>query len=151
MAIVEEFNRLLAAGFIRETHYLEWLSNMILVKKLNDKWMKCVDFTDLNKVCPKDSFPLPQIDFVVDSIARYIMLNFMDAYSEYNQIWISLGDEEKISFITDRRIYCCMPFGLKNAEVTYQRLVNHMLKEKIEWNIEVYADDLLRKGKESVL
>ncbi|KAK1553398.1 hypothetical protein Q3G72_034344 [Acer saccharum] len=88
----------------------------------------CVDFTDLNKAYPKDSFPLPRIDQLVDAIAGHEMLSFMDAYSGYNQIKMHKLDEEKTTFTTDQWLYCytVMPFGLKNARATYQRLVNKM-------------------------
>ena len=83
--------KLLEAGFIREVFYLEWLANVVMVKKNNDKWRMCVDFIDLNKACPKDSFPLPRIDQLVDSTVGHKLLNFMDALSGYNQIMM---DEE---------------------------------------------------------
>lgn len=88
----------------------------------------CVDFTDLNKACPKDCFPLPRIDQLVDSTAGHEVLSFMDAFSGYNQIRMAEFDQEKTSFATDRGIYCytVTPFGLKNAGATYQRLVNKM-------------------------
>ena len=72
--------------FIREVYYLDWLANVVMVKKVNAKWRMCVDFTNLNKVCPKYSYPFPHIDKLVDSIARHQLLSFMDAFSGYNQI-----------------------------------------------------------------
>ena len=83
---------MLSAGFIREVYYLEWLANVVLVKKANEKWRMCVDFTDLNKVYPKDSFPLPWIDQLVDSTAGHKLLTFMDAFSRYNQIKVAEED-----------------------------------------------------------
>ena len=85
-----------------------------------------VDFTDLNNTCLKDSFPLPRIDQLVDSIAKHKLLTFMDAFSRYNQIQMTKEDQEKTAFITSQGLYCyrVMPFGLKNAGATYQRLVN---------------------------
>jgi hypothetical protein len=120
--------KLLKAQFIREVYYPEWLANVVLVKKSNEKWRMCVDFTDLNKACPKDSFPLPQINALVDSTSEYELFSFIDAFSGYNQILMHLEDQEKTSFITDRGLYCykVMPFNLKNAGATYQRLVNKM-------------------------
>ncbi|KAF5450622.1 hypothetical protein F2P56_030954 [Juglans regia] len=108
----------------------------------------CVDFTDLNKVCLKDSFPLPHIDLIVDSMAGHRKLSFMDTYSGYNQIRMNQEDKEKTSFITGRGLYCymAMPFGLKNVGATYQRLVNHMFKNQTGRNIKVYVDDLLVKS-----
>jgi hypothetical protein len=111
----------------------------------------CVDFTDLNKACPKDSFPLPRIDALVDSTSGYELLSFMDAFSGYNQILMHPRDREKTAFITDRGLYCykVMPFGLKNAGATYQRLVNKMFQTQIGRNMEVYVDDMLVKSAES--
>ena len=112
----------------------------------------CVDFTDLNKACPKDSFPLPRIDQLVDSTAGHKLLTFMDAFSGYNQIKMDEGDQEKTAFITSQELYCykVMPFGLKNAGATYQRLVNKMFNKKIGRNMEVYVDDMLVKSKEEL-
>lgn len=130
-------------------HYPDWLSNVGLMKKANGKWRMCVHFTNLNKACPKDNFLLSLIDLIVDSTTGYHMLSFMDAYSGYNQISIDPSNEKKISFITYRGLYYykTMPFGLKNAKATYQRLVNHMFKEHIGWSMEVYVDELLMKSK----
>ena len=85
-AIVEEVTKLLTTGFIREVYYPDWLSNVVLVKKANGKWRMCVDFTDLNKACPKDSFPLPRIDQLMDSTAGHKLLTFMDAFLGYKLI-----------------------------------------------------------------
>jgi ribonuclease HI len=150
-AITVEVEKLLKAQFIEEVHYPEWLANVVLVKKSNGKWRMCVDFTDLNKACPKDSFPLPRIDALVDSTSGYGLLSFMDAFSGYNQILMHPQDREKTAFITDRGLYCykVMPFGLKNAGATYQRLVNKMFQAQIGRNMEVYVDDMLVKSKES--
>ena len=142
-AVVEEVERLLSAGSIAEVRYPEWLANPVVVKKKNGKWRMCVDFTDLNKACPKDSYPLPNIDRLVESTAGNEMLTFMDAFSGYNQIMMHPDDREKTSFITDRGTYCykVMPFGLKNAGATYQRLVNRMFAKQLGTTMEVYIDD----------
>ena len=102
----------------------------------------CVDFTDLNKACLKDSFPLPRIDQLVDSTARHKLLMFMDTFSGYNQIKMVEENQGKTVFITSQGLYCykVMPFGLKNTGTTYQRLVNKMFR--------VYVDDMLIKSKE---
>ena len=99
-----------------------------MVKKANKKWRMYVDFTDLNKACPKDSYPLPQTDTLVDSMARNQLLSFMDAFSGYNQIKMEEADQEKTSFVTSQGLFCykVMSFGLKNAGATYQRLMNKM-------------------------
>uniref|UniRef100_A0A2N9HJY0 RNA-directed DNA polymerase n=1 Tax=Fagus sylvatica TaxID=28930 RepID=A0A2N9HJY0_FAGSY len=148
-AITEEVDKLLQAGFIREVYYPEWLANVVMVKKSTRKWRMCVDFTDLNKACPKDSYPLPKIDQLVDSTAGHKLLSFMDAFSGYNQIQMAEEDQEKTAFITSRGLFCykVMPFGLKNAGATYQRLVNKMFHDQIGRNVEVYVDDMLVKSK----
>ena len=99
-----------------------------MVKKANEKWRMCANFTDLNKACPKDSYPLPHIDVLVDSISRHQLLSFMDAFSTYNQIKLDEADQGKTSFITSQGLFCykVMPFSLKNARATYQRLMNKM-------------------------
>ena len=91
-AIKEEVHKLVIAEFIREVYYIDWLANVVMVKKANEKWRMCVDFIDLNNTCPKDSYPFPQIDQLVDSIARYQLLSFMDALSGYNQIKMDEAD-----------------------------------------------------------
>ena len=103
---------------------------MVMVKKANGKWRMCVDFTNLNKAFPKDSYPLPHIDQLVDSTASHQLLSFMDAFSRYNQIKMHDSDQEKMSFITSQGLFCykVMPFGLKNARATYQWLVNKMFQ-----------------------
>uniref|UniRef100_A0A2N9H4H0 Uncharacterized protein n=1 Tax=Fagus sylvatica TaxID=28930 RepID=A0A2N9H4H0_FAGSY len=128
-AVTEEVDKLLRAGFIREVYYPEWLANVVMVKKATGKWRMCVDFTDLNKACPKDSYPLPRIDQLVDSTAGHKLLSFMDAFSGYNQIQMAEEDQEKTAFITSRGLFCykVMPFGLKNAGATYQSVSSESL------------------------
>ena len=133
-------------------YYPEWLTNVVLVKKANGKWRMCVDFPNLNKACPKDSFPLPRIDQLVDSIAEHKLLTFIDIFSRYNQIRMAKEDQEKTALITSQGLYCykVMPFGLKNARATYQRLVNKMFSQQIGRNMKVYVDDMLVKIKEEL-
>ena len=111
-----------------------------------------MDITDLNKAYPKDCYPLLRIDLLVDAMAGYSLLSFMDAYSGYNQICMYPGGEEETSFITNQETYCyrVMPFGLKNAGATYQRLVNNIFRGLIDSSIEVYVDNLLVKCKEEI-
>ncbi|KAM2392300.1 hypothetical protein ACFX1X_035803 [Malus domestica] len=112
-------------------------------------WRMCVNYTDLNQECPKDNFPLPLIDRLIDSTAGCELLSFMDAYSGYNQILMNPPDQEHTAFTTDRGLYCykVTPFGLKNVGATYQRLVNSMFAEQIGKSMEVYVDDMLVKSK----
>ena len=132
--------------------YPKWLANVVMVKKNNSKWRMHVDFTDLNKACPKDSFPLPKIDQLVDSTAGHKLLSFMDTFSDYNQIMLDKEGQEKTSFITSQGLYCykVMPFELKNAGATYQRLVNRMFSHKIGRNVEMYVNDMLVKSNDEV-
>ena len=99
-AINEEVGKLLQANEIREVEYLEWLANVVLIKNANGKWRLCIDFKDINRACPKDSFPLPRIDLIVDATAGHKLLSFMDAFSGYNQISMDPNDQEKTSFVT---------------------------------------------------
>ena len=147
-AINEEVGKILQAGAIREVEYPEWLANVVLVKKANGKWRLCIDFTDIKKACPKDNFPLPRIDLIVDATAGHELLSFMDAFSGYNQISMDPDDQEKTSFVTAQGTYYyhVMPFGLKIAEATYQRLVNRMFQKQIGTTMEVYIDDMLVKS-----
>ena len=147
-AIKEEIQKLTITQFIREVYYPNWLANVMMVKKANGKWRMCVDFTNLNKVFPNDSYPLPYIDQLVDSTTGHRLLSFMDTFLGYNQIKMDEADQEKTSFITSQGLYCykVMPFDLKNAGATYQRLVNHMFCPQIGRNVEVYVDDMLVKS-----
>ena len=105
----------------------------------------CTDYTDLNKACPKDPYPLPSIDALVDASSGYRYLSFMDAYSGYNQIPMYPLDQEKTSFFMPKANFCyiVMPFGLKNAGATYQRLMNKVFSYHIRKIMEVYVDDML--------
>ena len=108
----------------------------------------CVDFTDLNKAYPKDGYLLPHIDQLVDSTIGHKLLSFMDAFPGYNQIRMDEIYQDKTSFITSQGLFCykVIPFGLKNARATYQRLVNHIFHPQIRRNVEVYVDDMLVKS-----
>ena len=151
MIVNEEVEGLLKAGKIREVKYPDWLANVVVIGKKNGKWRVCIDFTDLNKACPKDPFPLPHIDALVDATAGHERLTFLDAYSGYNQILMDPADQEKTAFITERGIYCykVMPFEVKNAGATYQRLVNKMFEKQRGDTMEVYIDDMLVKTKQA--
>nr|CAH67541.1 H0425E08.9 [Oryza sativa]CAH67733.1 H0522A01.4 [Oryza sativa] len=145
--IREEVARLLEAGFIREVIHPEWLANPVVVPKANGKLRMCIDNTGLNKACPKDPYPLPRIDQIVDSTAGCDLLCFLDAYSGYHQIRMAREDEEKTAFITPIGTYCytTMPFGLKNAGPTFQRTTRISLGSQIGRNVEAYVDDLVVK------
>ncbi|GJY44255.1 reverse transcriptase domain-containing protein [Tanacetum coccineum] len=147
-AIQEEVEKLVDAGIMKEVHYHSWLSNPVMVKKHDGSWRMCVDFKDLNKACPKDGYPLPEIDWKVESLCGYPFKCFLDAYKGYHQIKMAEEDEEKTAFITSQGIFCYskMPFGLKNVGATYQRLVDRAFQKQIGRNLEVYVDDLVIKS-----
>ncbi|XP_066162145.1 uncharacterized protein [Oryza sativa Japonica Group] len=146
-----EVQKLLRAGVIQEIDHPEWLANPVLVRKSNGKWRMCVDFTDLNKACPKDDFPLPRIDQLVDSTAGYELMSFLDAYSSYHQIHMNPPDIPKTAFITLLGIFCHlrMPFGLRNAGATFARLVYKVLYNQFGRNVEAYIDDIVVKSRKA--
>ena len=150
-AIGKEIHKLLAAGFIKEVFHLEWLANPVLVKKKNGKWRMCVDYTGLNKVCPKNPFPLPRIDQIVDSTAGCEILSFLDAYSGYHQIKMKESDQLATSFVTPFGMYCYVtkPFGLKNAGATYQRCMLQVFGNRIGKTVEAYVDDIVVKSRKA--
>jgi ribonuclease HI len=150
-AIGEEVHKLMAIGFIKEVFHPEWLANPVLVKKKSGKWRMCVDYTGLNKACPKVPYPLPRIDQIVDSTAGCETLSYLDAYSGYHQIKMKESDQLVTSFITPFGMYCytTMPFGLRNAGATYQRCMNHVFGEHIGRAVEAYVDDIVVKTRKA--
>ena len=149
--IVQETRKLEAAGTIREVRYPEWLANPVVVPKKGGKERMCVDFTNLNKACPQDPFPLPRIDQIVDSTAECDLLCFLVAFSRYHQIKMAVEDVENIAFLTPCGVYCytCMPFGLRNAGATFQRLMHIALGRQLGRNTEAYVDDIVVKSREA--
>nr|GEW83692.1 reverse transcriptase domain-containing protein [Tanacetum cinerariifolium] len=147
-AIQAEVQKLVEAGIMREVYYHDWLSNPVMVKKHDGSCRMCVDFTDLNKACPQDCYPLPEIDWKVESLCEYPFKCFLDAYKGYHQIQLAEADEEKMAFHTGQGVYCYtkMPFGLKNAGAAYQRLMDKAFEGHVGRNIEVYVDDLVIKS-----
>ncbi|CAA0816892.1 Unknown protein, partial [Striga hermonthica] len=147
-ALEEEVNKLIDNKFVKEAKYPTWISNPFLVKKATGLWHMCIDFSDLNQACPKDSYPIPHIDYMVDATSGHQLMSFLDAYSGYNQIPMHPDDAEHTSFYSARGLYCyvMMTFGLKNAGATYQRLVNKMFARLIGHTMEVYVDDMLVKS-----
>ena len=120
--------------------YSEWLANVIPIPKKDDKVRVCVDFRDLNKASPKDDFPLPYIDMLVDTTAGHSMLSFMDGFFRYSQILMALEDM-KTSFITKwgTYYYRVMSFGLKNAGATYQKAATTLFHDMRHRDVEVYV------------
>jgi len=120
----EEVQRLLDANVIREVKYSEWLANVVLVPKKNGNMRMCIDFTDLNKACKKDPFPLPRIDTSVDKATGCKRFSLLDCFIGYHQIWLRKEDKEKTSFTTPFRIYCYTRIleGLKYVGSTFARM-----------------------------
>jgi hypothetical protein len=110
-----EVHRLLEAKFIEPIAYPTWLANIVMVQKKSGKWRMCIDFTSLNKACPKDNFPLPRIDRIVDSVVGCEVMSLLDYFSGYHQIYMKEEDKASTSFITPFGTYCFirMPKGLK--------------------------------------
>ena len=148
LAAKAEADKLLSTRFIEEAQYTTWLSNIVLVKKSNGKWRIFVDYTDLNKACPRDGYPLPNIDRLVDDAVGNKVLNFLDAYSGYNQIPMVASNMNKTTFITDdaNYFYRVMPFDLKNAGATYQLLMDIVFSHLMGQCVEVYVDDMVVKS-----
>ena len=147
--IRDEVAKFKRAGAIKEVFYPEWLANTVVVKKKSEKWRVCVDFTDLNKACPKDPFLMPRIDQLVDATAGHPRMSFLDAFQDYHQIPLVLEDPEKIAFVTPvgNYHYKVMLFDLKNAGSTYQRMMTRMFEPQLGKNIEIYVDDMVVKSK----
>ena len=139
-----------AEGAIRETFFPKWLANTVVVKKKNGKWRVCIDFTDLNRACPKDLFPMLKIDQLVDATYGHSRMSFLDAFQGYHQIALAPEEQEKMAFISPdaNYHYTVMPFGLKNAGATYQRMMTRMFRDKLGRTVEVYIDDMVVKSKQ---
>jgi hypothetical protein len=142
-AIKAEVHKLLKVGFIYPVHLTQWVSNLVWVKKKQGTIHVCMDFHDLNKVCPKDNFPTPFIDQIVDEYASCEVFSFMNGFSRYNQIQIKLEDQHKTTFIFPWGTfsYRKMPFGLKNDGATFQRAMSFAFHD-LKHIFEAYLDDL---------
>ncbi|GJW93056.1 reverse transcriptase domain-containing protein [Tanacetum coccineum] len=148
--VIKEVEEWVKAGIVRPMKYPTWISNPVLVKKVDGTWRMCIDFKNLNAACPKDYYPLPEIDLKIEAVMGHPFKCFLDAYKGYHQIQMSEEDEEKTAFYTDQGTYCYvkMPFGLKNAGATYQRLVDSAFHQQLGRNLEAYVDNMvIKKGK----
>jgi hypothetical protein len=136
-------------GFLEVVKYPQWVSNIVFVPKKKGNIRVCVDFQNLNKASPKDDFPLPHIDILVDNAARSSIYSFMDGFSGYNYIKMAPEDKAKTTFVTPWGTYCykVMPFALKNAGATYQRAMVTLFHDMMHKKIEVYVDDMIAKSK----
>ena len=109
----------------------------------------CVDFTNLNKACPKDHFPIPRIDRLVDATVSHSRMSFLDAFQGYQQIPLALDNQEKTAFVTPigNYYYKVIAFGLKNVGSKYQRMMTKMFEPQLGRSIEVYVNDMVVKSK----
>ncbi|GJR07600.1 reverse transcriptase domain-containing protein [Tanacetum coccineum] len=147
--VKDEVAEWLKVRICRRARYPTWVANLVLVKKLDSSWMMYIDFKDLNKACPKDLYPLSEIDWKIKYLMGFKYKCFLDAYKGYHQIQIAKRDEEKTAFHTDEGVFCYrkMPFGLKNAGATHQRLVDTNFEGQIGRNLESYVDAMVIKSK----
>lgn len=147
-AINSEVAKLTSTGILREAIFPTWITSSVMVKKHDGSWDMCIDYSDLNKACPNDFYPLPEIDQKVESLQGFQWKCFLDAYKGYHQILMSKNGKQKTAFYTYHDAFCYtnMPFGLQNARVTYQRLVNSLFANQIDRNIKVNVDNMVIKS-----
>ena len=132
-AIESEVKKLIDSGFFREEQYADWVANILPVSKKNEKICICINFRDLNAVCPRDEFTLPITNIKIDNTCRFERMSFIDGFSGYNQIKLYPEDEKHTSFRTPLLVYCytVMPFGLKNAGATYQSVMSTIFRSHL--------------------
>jgi hypothetical protein len=149
--VKEEVERLLDTGFIRPCQYVEWVSNIIPVEKKNTgKIWVYIDFCNLNKVTPKDEYPMLIADMLINNTSGHYVISFLDGNASYNQIFMVKEDMSKMVFRCPSFIslfeWVVMTFDLKNAGTTYQRAMNLIFHDLLGSMIEVYIDDVLVKS-----
>jgi hypothetical protein len=144
-SVEAEVQKLLDARIIREVQYPTWVANVVMVPKKNDNMRMCIDSTELNKACPKDPYPLPRIDVIIDQAAGCDMLSLLDCFSGYHQVWMRREDEAKTGFTTPFGIFCFvrMPEGLRNAGSTFNRMMKLILGSQLGRNASAYVDDIV--------
>jgi ferredoxin len=140
-----EVQKLLDARIIREVQYPVWVANVVMVPKKNGNMHMCIDCTKLNKACPKDPYPLPMMDIIIDQAAGCEMLSLLDCFSGYHQVWIRREDETKTGFTTPFGIFCFvrMPEGLRNVGPTFNRMMKLILGSRLGRNASAYVDDIV--------
>ena len=143
LKIKEEVKNQFDAGFLAVARYPKQVANIVPVPKKDGKVRMCMDYQDLNRASPKDNFPLPYIDVLIDNTTNFALFSFMDGFSGYNQIKMAPEDMKKMTFITLQGTFCykVMSFGLKNAGATYQRAMIALFHDMMNKEIEVYVDD----------
>jgi hypothetical protein len=146
--IKAEIDKLRYISFIYPIVYTSWVSNHVPVNKKKGTIRLCTDFFDLNHPCPKENFPTPFIDQIINDCAGHEALSFMDGFSSYNQIQIHPTNQYKTAFTTPWATfaYRVMPFGLKNVGAMFQRAMNYIFHD-IARIILDYLDDLATQSK----
>ncbi|KAK1692001.1 hypothetical protein QYE76_008698 [Lolium multiflorum] len=148
--VKKEIEKMLAAGFIRPCRYAEWISSIVPVEKKDGRWRVAIDFRDLNRATPKDEYPMPVAETLINAAAGHKVLSFMDGNTGYNQIFMAPEDIHKTAFRVPGAVglfeYVVMTFGLKNAGATYQRAMNYIFHDLIGKLVEIYIDDMVVKS-----
>ncbi|KAK1693016.1 hypothetical protein QYE76_009713 [Lolium multiflorum] len=148
--VKKEIEKMLNAGFIRPCRYAEWISNVVPVEKKDGRWRVAIDFRNLNSATPKDEYPMPVAETLINAAAGHKVLSFMDGNAGYNQIFMAPEDIHKTAFRVPGSVglfeYVVMTFGLKNAGATYQRAMNYIFHDLIGKLVEIYIDDVVVKS-----
>jgi hypothetical protein len=148
--VKKEIEKMLEAGFIRLCRYAEWISSIVPVQKKDGRWWVCVDFRDLNRVTPKDEYPMPVVKTLINAATSNKILSFMDGNAGYNQVFMAPEDIHKTAFWVSGAVglfeYVIMTFGLKNASATYQHAMNYIYHDLIGKLVEIYIDDVVVKS-----
>jgi hypothetical protein len=148
--VKKEVEKMLEVGFIRPCRYAEWISSIVPVQKKDGRWRVCVDFRDLNRATPKDEYPMPVAETLINAAAGHKILSFMDGNAGYNQIFMALEDIHKTTFRVPGAVglfeHVVMTFGLKNAGATYQHAMNYIFHDLIGELVEIYIDDVVIKS-----
>jgi len=149
LKIKEDIKKQFNSGFLAVARYPKWVANIVPIPKKDGKVRMCVDYQDLNRAIPKDNFPLPHIDALMDNMANFALFSFMDGFLGYNQIKMAPEDMEKTTFITLWGTFCykVMSFGLKNAGATYQWAMVALFHDMMHKEIKVYVDDMIAKSR----
>jgi hypothetical protein len=149
--VKEEVERLPGVGFIRSCQYTEWASNIVLIEKMNtSKIQICIDFRNLNKATPKDEYPMPIVDMLINNASAHRVISFLDGNAGYNQFFMAEEDMSKMAFrcpgFIDLFEWVVMTFSLKNTSATYQRAMNLIFHDLLRIILEIYIDDVVVKS-----
>jgi hypothetical protein len=148
--VKKEIEKMLEAGFIKPSRYAEWISSIVPIQKKDGRWCVYVDFRDLNRATPKDEYPMPIAETLINAAAGNKILSFMDGNASYNQIFMALEDIQKTALRVPGAVglfeYVVITFGLKNAGATYQCAMNYIYHDLIGKLVEIYIDDVVVKS-----